>query len=107
MPIIHMTVSRSLGVVAVTLLCVTAAPQAQAQSPKTDTPATAAAPAKQGNPAKAQVNNGAWCAHIRGTSGGGPPRCAYSTLEQCNKFLEGRRGLCERNPKMTTGAAKQ
>jgi len=54
-------------------------------------------PAAAQNPAQAFVGDEEWCADLRV----GGPRCAYSSLEECNKFVLPQQGSCVRNPGFT------
>jgi hypothetical protein len=40
-----------------------------------------------------------WCS-ISSTGQSGMPACRFSTLEQCNAFLAGQAGFCQRNSRI-------
>jgi len=45
----------------------------------------------------AHAQNGSWCAYLTG----GTPNCALATFAECIKAIQGKTGICDRNPEYT------
>ena len=45
----------------------------------------------------AHAQNDPWCAYLTG----GTPNCAFATFAECIKAIQGKTGICDRNPEYT------